>query len=49
MTFEQIAASFLLGLIGVYLVVRVCTAAFFKSKQQFDHQPRKHDGRPQPR
>lgn len=42
MNIAQIVISALLVLIGVYVVARLASAAYFKSKHQFDNQQRKH-------
>jgi hypothetical protein len=36
MTTEEIAAAIFLGLVVLYLAARLITAAFFKSKQQYE-------------
>ncbi len=42
MTGLQILAICLFGLLVVYLVARLITAAYFKSKQQYEQQRKDH-------
>jgi len=35
-SFGQIVATIFLGLVVIYLVARLASAAFFKSKQQYE-------------